>query len=610
MSVSKQHNTVKDLNHKELNSLAVLLNDTLLLRFIYYSIHFSLDKTRWISSNRNRISREMSSIRYSQVILSTLTYFDVCGSVAFYNCTFPATLQIQLSETGDQSETQAIGKNKHKIQFHRSSIFRLEITFQNVMGKLSLIDCELTDWLKVTNARKYAPMEGCYINNKNLVQIEIKRCTLMASMELNKNPKGSKGSTEPIHKLVIVNTLFQDSSLKIRETTKVTIKNNTFLNTYLKIEGIVKQPLCPENPKISHYQEKKISKIFINSSYFQNILRTKHKGICITSGKDSILSCKRSHLTVANSIFKMNCIISGGLIEVEKDRSYLKILDSSFTAKEIKSTVPIITVPQDPEQFSIENVEIQCMLAVGFDWLDVRYILQCKSYCEQGQYKINSSQAAVALVTKTPGSPAVFKSTTPACPVCPMGATCNGGGILPLPDYWGYGHGNELVKMVRCPKDYCCTGSKDCKKMDSCSDNREGKICGKCRQNMTEALFSIKCVSTKNCQMALILILYILAAVGYALFLMSFRDIKKIILKKMKNVAKTLKRRFCASKPMETPEHNPLEQLATNSTNPSTLLDSLLLSDYRFSQKATVTRNYKSLDHIPSLNKGNEYSTE
>ena len=552
----------------------------------------------------------MPSIRFSQVIFSTFTYFDLYGSVAFYNCTFPITVQVQIHETGSQNEIQAVGKSEHKIHFDRSSIFRLKIAFQNVMSHLSLTDSEITDLLKVTNTRKYAPMEGCYINNKNLVQIDIKRCTVMASMELNKISKGSKGYTEPIYKLVIMKTFFQHSSLKIRETAKVKLTNNTFFNTYLKIEGIVKQPLCAENPKISLFQEKKISKIFINSSYFQDIPRTKDKGICVTSGKDSILSCKKSHLTVANSNFKMNCIVSGGFIEVEKDRSYLKILDSFFTAREIKSTVPIITVPQDLEHFSIENVKIECMLAVGYDWLDVRYILQCKSYCEQGQYKINSRHAAVALVTKTPGAPAVLKSTAPACPVCPMGATCDGGGIIPLPDYWGYSHGDELVKMVRCPKDYCCTDSKDCQTMDSCNGNRIGTICGKCRQNMTEALFSVKCVSTDNCQMALILILYILAAVCYALFLMSFRDIKKIILKKMKNLAKTLKRKFRTSKPVETHEHNFPEQLAMDSTNPSMLLDSLLLSDYRFSQRKCVTRKNKSLDHIPSHNKGKEYSTE
>ena len=136
----------------------------------------------------------MPSIRFSQVIFSTFTYFETHGSVAFYNCTFPTTVQVQLHETGYQNEIQAVGKGEHKIHFDRSLIFRLKIAFQNVMSHLSLTDSEITDLLKVTNTREYAPMEGCYINNKSLVQIEIKRCTVMASMELTKFPKAARAT--------------------------------------------------------------------------------------------------------------------------------------------------------------------------------------------------------------------------------------------------------------------------------------------------------------------------------------------------------------------------------------------------------------------------------
>ena len=248
-----------------------------------------------------------------------------------------------------------------------------------------------------------------------------------------------------------------------------------------------------------------------------------------------------------------------------------------------------------------------CSFTLGFDWLDVRSLLQCKSYCEQGEYKINSTIPAIASVQKQSNLPASIKSTSPACPPCPMEATCGRNGILPLPDYWGYAHGSQNIRMVRYSKDYCCTGSKDCKTIDSCNAGRMGQICGRCQHNMSESLFSTNCVSTANCQTALVLIFYLLASVTYAAFLMTFRDIKRIVSRKMKSASKYLNGKLTGFKHKHVRNNEQRENVNKNEAGPShksQLVDSLLLCDHYSNQKSNLNKEFRSLESLikPTVN--------
>ena len=62
-----------------------------------------------------------------------------------------------------------------------------------------------------------------------------------------------------------------------------------------------------------------------------------------------------------------------------------------------------------------------------------------------------------------------------------------------------------------------------------------------CKGNWTESLFSPKCLPIDNCPAALILVLYILCVVGYALGLIALNYIKDIgpqMFKKLFKVSK------------------------------------------------------------------------
>ena len=102
--------------------------------------------------------------------------------------------------------------------------------------------------------------------------------------------------------------------------------------------------------------------------------------------------------------------------------------------------------------------------------------------------------------------------------------------------------------MIRCPSDYCCQGDETCKEIDSCSANRTGPLCGKCKGNWTESLFSPKCLLVDDCPAGLILMLYIGGAVAYGLGLMAMSFIKDVGPAMVKNTLKVLTKRVLCRK--------------------------------------------------------------
>ncbi|KAJ3429014.1 g protein-coupled receptor-related [Anaeramoeba flamelloides] len=113
------------------------------------------------------------------------------------------------------------------------------------------------------------------------------------------------------------------------------------------------------------------------------------------------------------------------------------------------------------------------------------------------------------------------------CLDCPVGGNCLGhNSINALPNFWGSKYvdcktnkntkkistkcqKNEQIKQIefiKCPNGYCCDPSKEDKYKDSqycpydhCQGNREGVLCGKCKENYTETILEDpQCVELKK----------------------------------------------------------------------------------------------------------------
>ena len=78
--------------------------------------------------------------------------------------------------------------------------------------------------------------------------------------------------------------------------------------------------------------------------------------------------------------------------------------------------------------------------------------------------------------------------------------------ILAKPGYWGSSinssAGASRVAFSLCPSGYCCgepDSSWPCTAIDTCSNNRQGVLCGSCLPGYGEAFGSTRCVPDEQC---------------------------------------------------------------------------------------------------------------
>ena len=135
----------------------------------------------------------------------------------------------------------------------------------------------------------------------------------------------------------------------------------------------------------------------------------------------------------------------------------------------------------------------------------------------------------------------LVNSSKPICAPCPFGAKCKYGKIVALPNYWGYKNKTGFVTMTRCPAGYCCENKETCLDVDSCRRNRGGILCGACLENLTESLWSSKCLPVQDCQPALVLVLYILSVMFYSICVLIVPFLKDKLISSVSRIFKKAK---------------------------------------------------------------------
>ena len=88
------------------------------------------------------------------------------------------------------------------------------------------------------------------------------------------------------------------------------------------------------------------------------------------------------------------------------------------------------------------------------------------------------------------------------CHPCPFGADCTGN-ISAKPDFWGFKNHLDppTLKFTMCPHGYCRPPKKtDFSEYNGCQGNRFGKLCGQCKVNYSESLYSATCRPSQECK--------------------------------------------------------------------------------------------------------------
>ena len=421
-------------------------------------------------------------------------------------------------------------KKPLNIKNMRTSIPRLDAKYkttegQNGIGKrVSLINCSLSDaslLFSFSRAFNHGNREvyliGCHLQGhvdvevRDSVRIKFERCLVRYAML--KMAVVANSYSGVLVEVLLSQIDLDNTTLHMHQVSKLNIRNSRFENLSATIDGGGKN-----------------SKIRIHGSTFGNPNPDKPQDPRCIANQKSFLNLRNVKLEVVNSTFSISCILQKGFIEwsqpYNKEHNKLTMKDTVLDAERILITLPLISTPFGAKAIDVENVTLRCKTQAKHQQIGVGWELQCVASCDGGRYRSDIKSTEISL-KKNKGGQLKGKSLVSPCVPCPVGINCDDEGPLPLPNYWGYTDKEGKIRMMRCPEDYCCKGGH-CQNLTSCAEGRTGTLCGQCKTNKTESLFSAACISANQCQTLFVAVCYVLAALLYALFLLLFNPMKKV----------------------------------------------------------------------------------
>ncbi len=157
-----------------------------------------------------------------------------------------------------------------------------------------------------------------------------------------------------------------------------------------------------------------------------------------------------------------------------------------------------------------------------------RFVVSCVP-CESSQYTMQQGRLDFTFQDTGPFSEynlhEVLTEDSIICHPCPYGAACRDGQVTALQDFWGYVESDGSLSFLQCADGRCCQSSSECTSYDSCTGNRTGVLCGQCRPGFEHALFTTACVQGDHCNDYWIIVIAIVVALFYVLFLMYVGDL-------------------------------------------------------------------------------------
>ncbi len=199
----------------------------------------------------------------------------------------------------------------------------------------------------------------------------------------------------------------------------------------------------------------------------------------------------------------------------------LQMLDEQASVRKLSASLFC------PKWFSVE-MSNEWKTIGGQKYMLRKCTLQCIT-CIPSYYFASDGQHTVSYDNTSTGVSLLNSAGVPIsnnkCLKCPQGADCPGYDLKSKPNNWGVII-NEKLLFYQCPIGYCCQGTaaNPCDTYNSCSYNREGWLCGKCKPNYALSVMSVECISIENCNDKWVWPLAVSAAVLYMLWY-TFKDV-------------------------------------------------------------------------------------
>ncbi len=521
--------------------------------------------------------------------------FELYGLMVFENCVFNVDrldLKLHRSQVERKHSTTmhmlSVRKytEKQNIEFKRTKFPRTKVVVVlalDVVRGLSLVGCEVTALVAI-GPRVFPGQSG---NARVVLNILFENCALMGN-ELQINPESRatflfatfKNSTFYNWKMTrsfewgAIGLSFDTCKIFSHDTTNRIVLNEIMFLRIEKCTFTVFQPKdcfygCSVRVKglTSH---KSVSLAFsyafgVTVLRTFNILNSVFHGDMRATVAGGAISCVDMNLNISDCIFRLseqhgNLPSLAGFIHhkssFESANSYLH--NVTLNASQIKEPASLLNAGNVYALWDVKVVHILCAPTFRPAWeSETKSLsLSCETHCENG-YTLEAAKVTLSTLY-TPKTGFVLQDISgfpiPKCHPCPVGAVCQPF-LQGLPNYWGFKNPQGQVIMIRCPESYCCTNSTSCTGIDSCRAGRTGTLCGACSTNLTESLFSPKCLPKENCHSDFIVALYFLSALVYCLFLLVSESVKNQTLgafKKLSEVWKQKRRdRKCLEKKSE-----------------------------------------------------------
>ena len=570
-------------------------------------------------------SQNITKQFFKHIVFDTKVIFDFFGIAVFDNCTvyshhFVINLfrsQTELKPTYKHLPSFLKYTEKHSLEFRRTQFKRISphnllacvITVVNAVRRVHFFQCNISGYPEYVLSEVYCPLVQIYMGKSgytyldytilsllveqsvlvktwldiqclsifSIAFVKIEDVDLHDSIVTKLDPGGVVGFR-------IENSIFSASSesrpggVHLDEIVYLHIINCEF-NIYDTncVEGcaVLVQGLRSFDQIIHQFAsgiecDLLYPRVIIEDSVFYESMAQSSGGIT------SIMEVEAS---LKNCIFRTTSNSKpppvGGIIYYDSIpfvNSRFEMNNITFDMQELNEAVAVVSLVSY-SWISIRNVTISCSqtFKTTFTTSKLTASISCDKSCPR-EYTLQAGNITYESIELSYNYTSVHNTSwfIPLCFPCPVGANCDNK-IRPLPNYWGYKNKQDKITMVKCPTDYCYTRNETCKDIESCNTGRTGTLCGTCQSNLTEALFSAKCVPFKDCKDTLIVIMYLLCIVGYSIMLLVSESIKNKIIEAFKKLSKVWKQRQHCTKHQEISDN--VQELVEISDKAGTSMD-------------------------------------
>lgn len=472
------------------------------------------------------------------------------------------TLQLTVSRLSSSFRPQIILQNSTFIGNKGSSFYDIYLFSSNVLISSCIIQRNSGGGINFGIAPFNVLLENSLISDNSNFVFNLYRDTLFTS--------SCYGSTYKFKNVSFINNTCTVRSSIFRASLYVNqgsllFEASTFRNNFCE-SGVVKISIRLSSCYISIINDTSVT---INNTEFRGnsgvsesaltILGVKVINILNSNFTDNFGSTDGSHLRLQMqsselTIYKTNFYQSKKpqVFYASKEQPYngfltvtslgnIKIRESSFVLDPFSADgVNLIFVKGASNVVMNESVTIQTPfstklhlhnfthweLASDFNYAITSFSLVTEP-CPVGTYSINRDSSEGFNITNSV-----------QCLPCPAGGNCTSS-LSARQNFWGYPIGDK-VHFTLCPQSYCCPAANQSCAYNNrtylhsgCQGNRTGILCGHCKKDFSETLFTTNCLPSKDCTHLWYFIIIFICTSLFAAFLIRKPPVFEIVMKNL-----------------------------------------------------------------------------